>query len=146
MKGWVYPLSYSESTAKLFCFGNGPYADIVDITITNVVYSATFTEICSSYPDTCNPAWWSDTLPLNTWSHMASTFSELTISLYINGVMVASGSAPEPPNVFRTQNYVGKSDWSDNPLVDANIDELKMFDRALTQAEVHFEMNNGMFA
>ncbi len=142
MKGWVYPLSYSESTAKLFCFGNGPYADIVDITITNNAY----TEICSSYHDTCNPAGWSHTLPLNTWSHMASTFSELTISLYINGVMVANGSAPEPPNVFRAQNYVGKSDWHGDAFVDANIDELKMFDRALTQAEVHFEMNNGMFA
>ncbi len=44
---------------------------------------------------------------------IAVTMSSGTASLYINGVLSASGPAYSPRNVQRTTNYFGYSAWSD---------------------------------
>jgi len=43
--------------------------------------------------------------------------------------------------VQRTSNYFGKSNWAADALFDGCMDELKIFDRGLSQAEIQVEMN-----
>ncbi|SFD49219.1 Por secretion system C-terminal sorting domain-containing protein [Chitinophaga sp. CF118] len=79
------------------------------------------------------------TLPLNTWTHFAVTQSGNTCSLYINGVLVASNTNVniKPATLGSTnQNYIGKSQYSADPMFKGAIDEFKIYSRALNAAEI----------
>ncbi len=43
--------------------------------------------------------------------------------------------------VVRTNCYIGKANHPDRPLLDAHLDDLKIFSRALDQTEIQKEMN-----
>lgn len=76
--------------------------------------------------------------PLNTWTHLAITYSGTTASLYINGELVAtnSGFTLKPSDLgVTTKNYIGKSQYAD-PMLKGSVDEFKIYNRALRAAEV----------
>lgn len=75
---------------------------------------------------------------LSTWTHLAVTQAGNTASLYINGTLVASNSniTIKPSQLGNTrQNYIGKSQFND-PLLKGAMDELKIFNRALSAFEI----------
>ena len=79
-----------------------------------------------------------ETLTLNKWTHIAVTKSGNTAKMYINGALVGSNTAMtlNPSDLGYTENnYVGKSQWPD-PMFIGSIDELKIYNSALSQAEV----------
>jgi hypothetical protein len=41
-----------------------------------------------------------------------------------------------PPNVTRTNNFVGRSNWVSNEYYDGAVDELRVYNRALNAAEI----------
>jgi hypothetical protein len=85
------------------------------------------------------------TLPLNTWTHFAITQSGNTCTLYINGtaVSVNTGVTIKPATIGSTTlNYLGKSQFND-PLLKGSIDEFKLYNRALTAAEIAQNMKSG---
>jgi hypothetical protein len=43
--------------------------------------------------------------------------------------------------VERKMNYFGKSNWDIDALFDGCLDEIKIFDRALSQKKIQIEMN-----
>jgi autotransporter-associated beta strand protein len=78
------------------------------------------------------------TWQLNTWTHLAVTQSGNTARLYINGNLVATNTAVtiKPANLGSTsQNYLGKSQYAD-PILKGSLDEFKIYNRALSQAEI----------
>ena len=79
------------------------------------------------------------------WQHVAFTFNSGKIVIYTDGVPVASGKTNVKPNV--NSNYgtcsIGKSLWN-NPNINAYIDDLWMFNRALSDDEVQIVMNNSV--
>ena len=81
---------------------------------------------------------------MNEWTHLAFTFDQnLTNKIYINANLTISDSWHEPfNNITRIYNYVGRVNDPDITDINGIIDELKIFNRALTQQEIHFEMNN----
>jgi len=88
-------------------------------------------------------------LGLNKWVHLSSVFQSTSGAILIDGIhygQVANGFAAGPANVYRTSNYVGRSNWyPSNTDANADFDELKIFNRALGQQEILNEMNNNMF-
>jgi len=67
-----------------------------------------------------------------------------TMTLYKNGSPFFSQSGKtEPPNVQRTRNYIAMSNWANNDLFDGAMDELGIWNRALTAAEVSQLWNGG---
>jgi hypothetical protein len=77
-------------------------------------------------------------LPLNTWSHLAVTLSGNTGTLYINGNPVATNNnmTLRPSNLGNTnQNWIGRSQFSD-PFLNATVDDLHIYDRALGAADI----------
>jgi len=77
-------------------------------------------------------------VPLNTWTHFAITQSGNTCSMYINGALVSTntGVTIKPSTIgAMNQNYLGKSQWPD-PMFKGSIDEFKIYNRALSAAEI----------
>ena len=72
------------------------------------------------------------------WHHVAVTLSGTTGTLYIDGVAVASntGMTLKPSSLgSTTQNYIGKSQWSD-PYLNGSVDDFRIYSRALSASEI----------
>jgi len=78
-------------------------------------------------------------LPLNQWTHLAVTLSGSTGTLYVNGAAVDTNTAMtlNPSSLpATTQDYVGKSQFPPDPVLDSAVDEVQIYDRALSADEV----------
>lgn len=79
------------------------------------------------------------TVPLNTWTHFAITHTGNTCSMFINGAQVASSTSItiNPAAIGATaQNYIGKSQYTADAMFKGAIDEFRIYNRALTAAEI----------
>ena len=79
-------------------------------------------------------------LPLNTWSHLAMTWDGTTQRLFVNGNQVgsralAARSSPAPAPL----RFGGNSVWAE--WFAGSLDEIRVYDRALTQAQLQADMN-----
>jgi hypothetical protein len=80
-------------------------------------------------------------LPLNSWSHIAGTYDGTTMRFYVNGLLVAiqpqTGAIPVSTGALSIGgDSVSGQFW--NGL----IDEVRVYNRALSQAEIHSDMNS----
>ena len=78
-------------------------------------------------------------LPLNTWTHLAATYDGTTLRLYVNGSQVGSRAVASPlltsTGVLR---FGGNSVWGE--FFAGRIDEVRLYNRALTAAEIQADM------
>jgi len=76
------------------------------------------------------------------WEHVAITRGGNTARLYTNGVLAASNTVTIAPATFNPAlNYLGKSQYPD-PLFNGRLDELFLYNYALSAAEIARLMNN----
>lgn len=75
-------------------------------------------------------------LPTNQWVHLAATLSGTTGAIFINGVPAGSGTLNVAPNVLRTNDYIGRSNYSSDSYADAMFDEIRIWNVARTQAQI----------
>lgn len=79
-------------------------------------------------------------LPLNTWSHIAVTYGGGFVRFYLNGALITSTAAT---GSFRTSNNPlrigGNNVWGE--YFSGLLDEIRIYNRALTQAEIQAGMN-----
>jgi hypothetical protein len=82
-------------------------------------------------------------LPLNAWSHLATTFDGAVVRLYVNGVLAGSasvaGSMAASTGVLRIG---GNSIWGE--WFSGLIDEVRVYDRALTAGEIGQDMQTAV--
>ena len=80
-------------------------------------------------------------LPVNAWTHLAGTHDGVTLRLFVNGIEVAStgvvGSIPSSSGPVRIG---GNSIWGE--FFQGRIDEVRIYNRALSQAEIQADMND----
>ena len=78
-------------------------------------------------------------LPLNTWTHLAATYDNSTLRLYVNGVQVGTRAAAGPlitsTGVLRIG---GNSVWGE--FFAGRIDEVRIYNRPLSQVEIQADM------
>ncbi|KJD34680.1 hypothetical protein PK35_02625 [Tamlana nanhaiensis] len=75
---------------------------------------------------------------LDVWTHVAITMNGNVGIMYIDGVEVGrKEDFTLTPSILgeTTQNYIGKSQYPD-PILDASLDEFRIYNRALSAAEV----------
>src|SRR5262249_58894639 len=78
-------------------------------------------------------------LPLNTWSHLAATYSSGALRLYVNGSQVASGTGTGNINTSTGALRIGGNNiWGE--YFTGRLDEVRIYNRALSQAEIQSDM------
>ena len=78
-------------------------------------------------------------LPLNTWTHLAVTYDGSVLRLYVNGAAsgtaVVAGTIPASTGVLRIGGNGVWSEW-----FAGQIDEVRVYNRALSQAEIQNDL------
>jgi hypothetical protein len=78
-------------------------------------------------------------LTVNAWTHLAFTYDGATFRIFVNGVQVATraqaGAISASAQVLRIG---GNSVWGE--YFQGRIDEVRIYNRALTQAEIQADM------
>ena len=82
-------------------------------------------------------------LPVNTWTHLAGVYDGTTLMLYVNGVQAASlGVSGSLAASTGALSIGGNSIWGEHFA--GRIDEVRVYNRALTQAEIQADMNSSV--
>jgi hypothetical protein len=127
---WIYPQQVG-SWARLIDFGNGP----------NIVFALNdgnnnqFPIVAIENVQLVS----SKSLKSNEWQHLASTFDGYTLSIYINGTLAANQTFTSfipMSKLNRTLNYVGKMNWAGDIYSYSYIDELRFYNKSLTQSQI----------
>lgn len=75
-------------------------------------------------------------LQLGRWYFVAATFSGGTGSIYVDGVLVATRSGLPTPAASGLRTLIGKSGYGTFNFANGAIDEVSIFERALSPAEI----------
>jgi hypothetical protein len=82
-------------------------------------------------------------VPASAWSHLAATYDGLVMRLYVNGTQVAtlgrSGTVNVSTGAFRIGGTFLGSEW-----YKGDIDEVRLYNRALSAAEIQTDMNTAV--
>lgn len=71
------------------------------------------------------------------WYHLVGTFDGTNLKLYLNGVDVTDGSVTQDSlNNYTNVIRIGKASWYDGLHFDGIIDEVRIYDHALTPDEI----------
>ena len=76
----------------------------------------------------------------NTWTHLAATYDGANLRLYVNGTQAATRSPRRlDPHLDRRLRIGGNTIWGE--WFTGLIDEVRVYNRALTAAEIQADMN-----
>jgi hypothetical protein len=82
-------------------------------------------------------------IPVNRWTHLALIYDGTTLQLYVNGVQAASQTRTRTVSI---QSNVGPLSIGGNRLYGqffrGIIDEVRVYNRALSPAQIRINMNN----
>jgi hypothetical protein len=95
-----------------------------------------------------NIGWAGTRLPAGTLKHVVWTSDAATQTgrLYVDGVQVGENLALTltPADLgFTVNNWIGRSQWSGDPFLNASMTEFRIYDGALTSTEVQQSFNYG---
>ncbi|MEI7782339.1 MAG: LamG domain-containing protein, partial [Planctomycetota bacterium] len=136
---WANTSSVAE-WARYIDFGNGPANDNILLSRVGTSNDLCFHVYRGGSPIRITAP---NVIQLNTWQHLSVTVTPSgTATIYVNGVVVATASNPGfiPNNVTRVNNFIGKSNWSENALFQGQMRDLSIWKTALTPAQVAASM------
>jgi hypothetical protein len=139
LEAWVYPTSLGNGTWRNVLIkqrANGEVYNLYANADTNV--PAAFV-VRAAQPGQTPDARGTAQLPLNTWSHLAVTFDNSTLRIFVNGVQVGSRAVAGPlltsTGVLR---FGGNSIWGE--YFAGRLDDIRIYNRALSAAEIQTDM------
>ena len=119
---------YNQS-GKAFWVGIGYSSSVGTSGVSNEIYM-------SGASATTN--WTGTSMPLNQWSHIVYTWTGTSAKLYLNKTLIATTTMPNldwrsSGNAFRLGRYY----YNSNYYLKGTFDQTRIFNRAITQAEVN---------
>jgi hypothetical protein len=140
LEAWVFPTASGAGSWRNVLIkerANGEVYNLYSNTSSNVpeVYVVRATQAGTPLATSGTAA-----VPLNAWTHLAATHNGTMVRLYVNGVQVGtravSGALLTSTGALRIG---GNSLWGE--FFQGRIDEVRIYNRALSAAEVQTDMN-----
>jgi len=143
ISAWAYP-KFISNTAYVVTIGNG-YGNNGDKARLRFNTNAIEFGIYGEGPDTgCSAVWdtasWSTTPSPNIWYHLVATWGSNGMKLYVNGNLQATHACTGDISSY-TSILAGASAWSSE--LSGYLDEVKIYNSALTQDQVKTLFNQG---
>jgi hypothetical protein len=141
---WVYPNAVVGIWSRVIDFTNGPATK----TISFCVSSSTYLKPALGIWDTSSyhvGDFISNTAVINNqWQFLVTTFDGTIAKIYIDGTLTRSSTVAlySLPTVTRTQNWIGKGAWSNHGYSSSILDDLRFFNKSLSQYEILELMNS----
>jgi len=84
-----------------------------------------------------------DPLPADaSWHHVAIVIDAdaAELNLYVDGTLADTAATETLPSALgdTTNNWISRSQWTADPYMEGAIDEFRIYDRALSDAEVRY--------
>jgi hypothetical protein len=88
----------------------------------------------------------SGTAPLTagTWTHLAATVSDGSLRLYVNGTLVKTTALPGPLTITDSPLRIGGNSYWTKEYFAGLIDEVRVYNRALSTAEILADMDTAI--
>lgn len=80
-------------------------------------------------------------LPLNTWSHLVATYDGQRMRLYVNGTQVSSTAVSGAIGTSNSPLRIGGNAVYADEYFRGLIDEVRIYNRSLSAAEIHYNMS-----
>ena len=139
VSAWINLQSYDKWT-RLFDFSAG--GDSKDNILVTTSSGTNGQVVLNTYQGTkWSGAGANSFLSLNTWTLVTVIVKGTSAQFYYNTSSVGSGSVLAANNLLRTTNYIGKSNW-DNPLSNMFIKNFKIYNTAISNAEITLNYNS----
>lgn len=138
---WVKVMSFKAWSRVIDCGLVGYNSNVfVALTLSNSNLTAFQMSRSSSLLNRMNAT---EMARLNEWFHLAAVLDKSRAFIYLNGVLKNTADNWSPPlPVNRTSCYIGRSNWVSDKDADAHFDEIKIYNRALSQDEIQLSMND----
>jgi glucose/arabinose dehydrogenase/PKD repeat protein len=134
LEAWVYPTAVTNAWHDVVYKGDDNY--YLSATSTNASRPVGAAIFSGSYGETLGTA----PLTTNTWTHLATTYEGQTLRLYVNGTEVASKGQSGTILTSTNPLQIG-GDAFYGQYFAGRIDEVRIYNQALTQAQVQTDMN-----
>jgi hypothetical protein len=86
----------------------------------------------------------SDTLNFNEWYMIVSTLKDDTVKVYVNGVFIGEGTLTGPIEPDTKPLEIGRDVPGITEVFNGKIDDIRIYNRTLTQAEIDSLFNEGV--
>ena len=144
---WIYPQELSNE-ARLLDFSNGPNLDKIVISLSfqnskKTYFSVNYPQIPNERPLRDESITSSEQLNEKTWQFIVITLDgSRQASIYIDGNLRGISQFKEDfPMLKRDLNYIGKSSLNNDGYSSSYIDDLRFYNKSLTQSQIIQLMN-----
>jgi hypothetical protein len=131
LEAWINPSRLTGIWRDVIYKGNDNYYLEADSTSAKPALGGTFGG---------SPHFGREPLRSNTWTHLAGTYDGATLRLYANGAQVSSRAQTGPIAISTNPLQIG-GDSTYGQYFQGTIDEVRVYNRALSAAEIQRDMN-----
>ena len=142
---WANPTS-AANHGRFIDFGNGEYSDNIYFARSGTAATLAF-QVYEGSTSIGNITA-ANAIELNTWQFFAATVDNTgNASIYKNGIKLSDGSTGIPAKISRESNMIGMSNWSSDALYAGMMDEIKIYNYAMTEMDIaeEFYLQRGAF-
>ncbi|RNA26360.1 glycoside hydrolase [Brachionus plicatilis] len=127
----------SDIYTRIFEFGNGMQTNnVVGIYTHNSNLIKIGMTVYKPNPIETKDIGYSSVQEKNRWYHVVYVIKNTDAYIYLDGHFLASGTCFAKNKEEMRVNFLGKSTWPSNSNANATFDDLKIFNRALTNQEI----------
>jgi glucose/arabinose dehydrogenase len=143
VEAWVYPTASGSGSWRNVLIKERAGGEVYNL-YANANTNAPVTFVVRAADPSATPdARGTTPLPLNTWTHLAVTYDGTTLRLFVNGTQVGtravSGALLTSTGALRLG---GNSVWGE--FFQGRLDEVRIYNRALTTTEIQADMNTAI--
>ena len=137
---WVYPQQVG-TWARIIDFGNGPNADDIFFAFSYGDSQQPSLQIYSG-PDCIITSLSSQAIAQSQWQFLVATFDGTNSNIYLNGQLIASVAYSfNLTSLFRSNCFIGRSNWIEDGFSSSYLDELRFYNKSLSQVQILELMN-----